>query len=183
MEKQVEKISAEYCLYEPEEPESIDSVYDVILRGIDEAIHYKGIFEEERKKNKTRKTISRKLGPIARRVGFLRPEVYEADDGFIDLQEKMLDSYYEQITVAISDIDENNYQDINKLVLFARKKYLLNHISVEEQRKLAQLAAAGISFSRKREDEDSEAMSVFFDETMKKILTPEVKTCRKAKRL
>lgn len=181
MEKQVEKIKTEYCLYEPEEPESIDSVYDVIIRGIDEVVYYKNIFEDERKKNKIRQTISRRLGPIARRVGFLRPEIYETDDRFIDVQERILASYYEQITGAIRDIDEDNYRDINKLALFARKKYLANNASVEEQRKISELSAAGIPLDRTLADEDSAAMNVFFNETLDSIVSMKVNAHQKCK--
>lgn len=174
MEKQVEKIKTEYCLYDPEEPGSIDYVLDVIFRCIDEAYYFKSLFDDERKKNKIRVKFSSAFGSLAGRVGFLKPDVYEADNDFICLQDKILERYFCQLTDVIEVVDDYNYQDINKLVEFSREKYLANYFSVEEQRKISLLASIGISRERKCSELDSTAVGVFFDETLGNIVSSKV---------
>lgn len=171
MEKKLERIKEEYCLFDCVEVGDQDQVSSLIIDSyLEEADYYRQLFKKERAENKKNCKIASALGNYAGRYGFSSPESYSCDNAYISLHEIVLNGYMDMLSLALRDNEFDNFHDMNLLVRFARSKYLANNASIEELRKCRALEIKGIYVDRILPDEDSEAMEIFFRDELDAVV-------------
>lgn len=172
MEKSLEIIREQYSLFDCVDVGDQDQVSELIIDSyLEEATYYRDLFKKEIKANHRNKKIASALGNYASRYGYLSPESYECDNAYLSLKQMVLDGYMDMLTLALRDVEDDNFHDMNLLVRFARSKYLANNACIDELRKCRELEIKGIYVDRTLPNEDSEAMEKFFKEELTAIVT------------
>lgn len=132
--KEKEVLQLEYDLYEVRKVDSAGKVASTLNVNLEEVDVMRSYVVLEKKRNRRRKFISSKLGKYAERFGYFKPSVYDADDAELDKKGIYLDIYYDQLNAIRSKINEDNFQELFRLMSFTRKKNRDIRTLVEQRR-------------------------------------------------
>lgn len=164
MEKQnqIDKIKLEYDLYEVDKISSLEYVDQGIMTFLDEIDVLRNVINVEKNQNRRMKLRANRLGKFAPKCGCLDIWYYEQEAEFLKKQTGILNSYYDQLDQIYSGLNDDNYQELFRLMCFARKKNLEYEESVKEERKCIKISVTGEGFERVFPPEESEAFNDFF---------------------
>lgn len=174
IEEETKKIKLEYELYELDDEEKATCIDDVFVYLLDEMSQNdskRRSFEKQEEYNATRKRVSNVVRRAGRAFGLKESSFYDKDSEFIAWHLRMLDGYHNLLSIAIKDVNEDNYEAINHLCRFAYKKYFDNAKSVTELRRINLLGSEGTFMVRTLPDENSLLCEAVLNEELSNIIS------------
>lgn len=139
----VDKFQLEFDLYETKKDFSFGYAHNEIFRNLEEVDVARSFIDLEKKRNRRRRIISGILGKHAERFGYFDPYYYDMDDACLDRKRETLDVYYGQLNSVHSEIDDENFVEVFRLMSFARRKNRDFRLSIEEEREAIRKSASG----------------------------------------
>lgn len=132
IDKDEELIEFDYLFFEEMRVSSLNDVLMKIFRMIDDATKWRNSFQHQQRcvdaKIKVLSKISEKLG---KKMGITSLGRLLSEETYLETQYSTVDSYLYQLTVALRVANEDNYSEVNKIVEYAREKYLRDRDTVE----------------------------------------------------
>lgn len=165
---EVGKIQLEYDLYEVGRVNSAGKVAREVYVNLEEVDVARSYVELEKKRNRRRRFISSKLGKYAESFGYYKPFVYDADDAELDKKSEYLDVYYEQLNDIRSELNDDNFQELYRLMSFTRKKNRDIRVEVERRRESWRNGEVADSSEFPKTRSAMETFSEWFSETLPK---------------
>lgn len=141
--KEVDKIQLEYDLYETGEVDTVGRMINILFGNLEEVDVSRSYIELEKKRNRRRRIISDVLGKHAERFGYLDPYYYVMDDMYLDRKSRVLDRYYEQLNDIHHEIDDDNFQELFRLMSFTGRKAREYRIGIDKEREVLKKHAMG----------------------------------------
>lgn len=165
---EVGKIQLEYDLYEVRSVSSAGKVAKELNDNLEEVDVARSYISLEKKRNRRRKFLSSKLGKYADRFGYYKQEVYDADDAELDKKSVYLDIYYDQLNDIRSEINDDNFQELYRLMSFTRKKNRDIRVRIEQRRECWRTSEVVDSSEFPKTRSDMDAFSEWFSEALPK---------------
>lgn len=166
--KEKEALQLEYDLYEVANVESAGKVAGTFNINLEEVDVARSFVDLEKRRNRRRRFISSKLGKHAARFGYYKPLVYDFDDVELDKKREFLDIYYNQLNDIRSEINDDNFQELYRLMSFARRKNRDIRVMIEQRREGWKTGGAAEASGFPNARSAMEAFEEWFSETLPK---------------
>lgn len=166
--KQLEKIQLEYDLYEVDGDVTLGRVFTMISSNTEEVDVARSLIDLEKKRNKRKRFLSGLLGKHAEKFGYLDPWYYDMDDSYLDKKSDVLDMYYSQLNSFWSALDDNNFQEIYRLMSFTRTKNRGYRLTIQEERECIKISAEGKEFDRPVVGDNATVFDEWFEGALEK---------------
>lgn len=175
IEEETKKLKLEYELYELcDEERAISSTADDVLVYLVDSMSVnddkRRNFEKQEEYNESRRNIARIVGRAGYPFGLKKSSFYEDDSEFIAWQLRLLDGYHNLLSIAVREVNEDNFSEIFHLCRFAYQKYSDNAKSVAELRRINLLGSEGTYMERTLPDENSLLCEAVLHEELGKII-------------
>lgn len=166
----LEMVKTEYSLYETAEIASREDVFKKIYAEIAEAKGRREKLMEEDKDASVKLDLLKGYGDkVGEQVGIPDNSIVLDDMSYLSEQVRIVECYLTQLDSVFGVLNEENYQEVNKLVSFARYKYFKNYESVEELRGSAVDEAEEDTDQSAFSLENSQEVSAFIEEQLKEL--------------
>ncbi len=160
----------EFNNYECEKIEEMDQVISFIRETKDYLSDLDEDFYDDITFNNKRIEDSKRLGFLRKLFKIKREEFYIRDNEIIEKEKDLKERFDDIFDRMFSDLNENNYLDINKLAHFSEKKLLSNFDHLEEMRANNELWHSGMLHESCSTPDDSLVFYDFFDEAIEAIM-------------